>query len=213
MNASATEQDRRNHVVAVAINTFREHNVQVTECLRRVHANLPEATVCVFVNGRRPEHLAIARSFGFQSALVPNYGNNRLWHLWWERMLKWFVMTNTNTFLKLDPDTMVDASPKGIPTADYFGCVHGWFVQGGVTGLSRRLAEQLLAENMLSRSNSLPCPITYNAFADDKYLAATIARLNIRPTPWCEVYSRWRVQVMNNPVEHCIVHPRYYEEV
>jgi hypothetical protein len=128
-------------------------------------------------------------------------------------MLKWFVMTNTNTFLKLDPDTMVDASPKGIPTADYFGCVHGWFVQGGVTGLSRRLAEQLLAENMLSRSNSLPCPITYNAFADDKYLAATIARLNIRPTPWCEVYSRWRVQVMNNPVEHCIVHPRYYEEV
>ena len=197
--------------VAVAVNTFRESNSQVAECLRRIHDNLPGATVRVFVNGRRTEHIAIAKRFGFQASIVTNYGNNRLWYLWWKRMLVWFVTTNTDRFLKLDPDTMVDAPPSAIPAADYFGCIDDWFVQGGITGLSRKLAERLLEANMLCRAQSLRCVITKRAFADDKYLAATVQFLNVTATPWDEVYSRWKVPVINDPITHSIVHPRYYE--
>lgn len=197
--------------LAVAINTFKESERQLRECLQRVHDNLPSASVHIFINGGLAEHQKTAAEFDFVSSVVPNYGNNRLWYLWWKRMIEWFLTTNATKLLKIDPDTMVDTVPKAIPDADYFGCIDDWFVQGGVTGLSRTLAMRLIDEKMLCRSQAMRCNVSKRAFADDKYLAKLLTFMNVRATPWDEVYSRWKLPVANSPLTHSIVHPRYFD--
>ena len=136
----------------MCVNTHRESTTQLIECLTRVRTNLADARVHVFVNGDNADHIAVATQLGCTAERVTNFGNNYRWYLWWRRMLEWFVSTEAEVFLKLDPDTMVDAPIAALPTDDYFGCIDDWFVQGGAVGLSRQLAQRVLADNLLSRT-------------------------------------------------------------
>lgn len=198
--------------VAIGINTYRESTQQVEECLSRVRRFMPDSNVFVFVNGQTQEHASIASRLGFGAEIVTNYGTNELWFLWWERMLRWFLDLNHDVFIKIDPDTMVDKTPQTVPVADYFGCIDDWFIQGGVVGLSRACAYRLISEKLLTCEACQELEVTHSgAYADDKYLAAVLKQIGVKPTEWPEVFSRWKIPVINFPVEFSIVHPRYVD--
>jgi hypothetical protein len=105
---------------------------------------------------------------------------------------------------------MVDKTPQAVPVADYFGCIDDWFIQGGAVGLSRACAYRLISEKLLSREACQGLEVAHSgAYADDKYLAAVLKKIGVKPTEWPEVFSRWKTPVINLPVEFSIVHPRY----
>jgi len=45
---------------------------------------------------------------------------------------------------------------------------------------------------------------------DDQLVAGALAKVNISAVPWPDCLSRWKCPVLNDPVTHAIVHPRYY---
>lgn len=196
--------------LAVAVNVHREPSSQLFACVDRILRNLPGANLHVFGNGCCPSLKRLCLDMGVSFTEGENLGNNTYWYLWWRRMLEWFVATGRSKFLKLDPDSMVDRAPAWIPDADYFGCMDDWFIQGGCTGMSSRLAGRLLETEMLTSSIADRVRVAHRAFADDKYIARVIAELGITPVAWAEVKSQWRVPVPNEDLKFAIVHPRYY---
>ncbi|SRR6266446_5205287 len=206
--------------IAIAMTVYNEPYRQIYESLSRVFTNLPSAEVCVFLNGQyRPDVSALTRELNFKLVVSDNLAKNDTWFLWWSGMLKFFVSSGAKVCFKFDPDTMVDAKPTSIPSDDYFGSVRqgGFrkvtFVQGGVTALSSDAVQQLLAEKLLESENvhKWMAPIPANLpLMDDQLIAEAIAYLGIRPVTWRECRSRWRVPVLNTPITHSIVHPRYY---
>lgn len=207
--------------VAVAVNVHLEPGQQVYECLTRISSNLPGSKVLVILNGaQRPEVLELARAHGFMTYSGENLGTNHTWHLWWLRMLDFFIASSCDVCLKLDPDTMVDRTPATIPDALYFGDVHYnaeydlSFVQGGITGFSRDAVHRILESQLLvpgPEKGWFTVPLRPGiALADDQLLAAALKHLDILPVFWSECKSRWRLQVVNVPLIHAIVHPRYY---
>jgi len=205
--------------LAVAVNVYQEPRRQIEECLSRIARNLSTAAVTVFLNGRqRREVECVAEPHGFRVIEGENLGTNVTWSLWWLRVLRFFREANADVCFKFDPDTMVDASPKAIPSADYFGTV--WlsrryripFIQGGVTGLSRRAVCNLLDSSLLALEVPGASVVTEEcqSLADDQYMAMALAKLGIRPTAWTECCSQWRTPVANGSNKFAIVHPRYY---
>ncbi len=205
--------------IAVAVNVYRESPRQIEESLSRIARNLPAAAVTVFLNGGNgSEALRIAQPHGFSVVEGANLGTNAAWHFWWLRMLLFFRKTKADFCLKLDPDTMVDAPPKAIPNADYFGSI--WlsrryripFIQGGATGLSIRAVCRLLDSGILVRGNACLPQVSepWTNLADDQHLGVILARLGIAATLWPECHSEWRTPVANENREYAIVHPRYY---
>jgi hypothetical protein len=208
--------------VAIAVNTWQEPYKQLAVCFRKIAAAFPSAHVKVFVNGgARPDVTAMAKSFNFDAVDVPNLGSNATWKLWWLRMLKFFEAVNADVCFKFDPDTMVDATPGSFPDADYFGsrvrCAPtasaAWFVQGGVTGLSGRAVRRLIESDVLRSGGgkSWEPRFALNApFLDDQLVCTALAVLGIDPVTWDQCLSRWKCPVLNCPITHAIVHPRYY---
>jgi hypothetical protein len=203
--------------IAVAVNVYRESGRQVEECLSRIARNLPTAAVTIFLNGGdRPDLTWIAAQHGFRVFKGKNLGTNETWHFWWLRMLCFFHETKSEVCFKFDPDTMVDAAPKAIPASDYFGSI--WlsrryrmpFIQGGITGLSKRAVCRLLDSGLLVRERAPAVAEPWQGLADDQHLAVFLARLGIGPAPWPECLSQWKMPVTNDRDEYAIVHPRYY---
>lgn len=215
--AGVPERQTESIKISVAINVSRESVRQIKECLERIAVNLPRAEVAVFLDGVvRPEIEKLAHNHGFHCIPGENLGNNSDWNRWWIRMLTFFVYSNADVCFKFDPDTMVDARPVLIPTADYFGQVCGDFVQGGVTGLSRSAVRRLLEFRLLERVPGrqrpwLEEPRTQE-FMDDQLIARALAHIGIFPSRWTECRSEWRDPVLNRPLNHAIVHPRYYTD-
>jgi hypothetical protein len=204
---------------AVAVNVFQQAYLQVDNCLTRIRRNLAPASGIVIVNGMiRPDITRLARELDFQVFEGENYGTNSQWNLWWLRMLNFFSGSRANVCFKLDPDTMVDAPPKVIPNADYFGEIYTnhlgiSFVQGGVTGLSITSVKSLLKSNLLETT---VCEEWTNGvrmkedLMDDQLLALALSKLGIVATKWNECKCKWREPLLNDPICHAIVHPRYY---
>ncbi len=206
-------------ITAVAVNVFTESKAQVEQCLKRIRRNLAPDFAKVFLNGvDRPDVLEVCSQFAFQVESGPNYGSNKYWNLWWIRMLEFFRASGAETCFKFDPDTMVDRTPKTIPSVGYFGDVctsrKGFrFVQGGVTGLGIATVEALLVSKILETRF---CELWMRGLAispylmDDQLLSIALRMLGILPTCWCECTSRWKMPILNNLGECAIVHPRYY---
>lgn len=205
---------------AVAINIYKEPLEQIDACLARVHEHLPGTPVGIFFNGvMRDDVYALAKSYNCSPMLGENFATNARWNLWWMRMLIFLYETRAEICFKFDPDTMVDKTPTEYPNTDYFGTV--WmsrryripFIQGGVTGLSRRAIGLLLSSGLLEYPSSEAVPVLqydWDSFADDQHLAMALLKLRILPSPWKECRSRWKVPVLNESGEYAIVHPRYY---
>lgn len=212
--------------VAVAINVYDETTIQLTECFKRVKANLTEAKV--FLDGvDRPEVLDLAASFGFESFVGQSCGNNEKWFLWWLRMLEFFQSTGADVCFKIDPDTMVDRPPVLID-ADYFGTIESFngysYVQGGITGMSQRavgLAKEVLEKGTFKSlrdcvfsggpvSGCYEGPVTGWYFADDHAIAHVFKQVGILPTQWNECFASWTESTENKDLRFAMVHPRYY---
>ena len=216
--------------VAVAINVYKETPVQLTECFSRVRANL-SSKVKIFLDGQdRPEVVALAKVFGFEVVVSPNCGCNDRWHLWWLRMLEFFVQSGADVCFKIDPDTMVDRSPV-LCSADYFGSVESFngydYVQGGITGMSQRaasLAKTVLEQGTFKSVEECVCsggrptvgyfagPVSSWAFTDDHAIAHVLKQVGILPVAWVECLSVWRKPIGNLKLRYAMVHPRYYIE-
>jgi hypothetical protein len=144
-------------------------------------------------------------------------------------MLSWFERVDPDVAIKLDPDTMIDMTPKKIPTSDYFGDVHKsavtvapdvyWhkdpveFIQGGIVGLSRQARIKLKDSDILASQHlSRWCPAIAPEmiFMEDHLFSQAMKTVGIRPERWTECKSQWRIPIPNNPPEFAIVHPRYY---
>lgn len=206
--------------IAVAVNVYKEPIAQVEACLGRIYSHLPEAAVRVFCNGvAREDVRELTKCFHYDLVIGKNLAANSTWHRWWKRMLDFYSQAGAEVCFKFDPDTMVDMAPRAIPSADYFGSV--WmskryripFVQGGVTGLSRRALELLIDSGLLDSPDSAAVPLSqyrWDSFADDQHLSMALSFLHIYPAPWEECMSSWKTPVLNNPVKYAIVHPRYY---
>jgi hypothetical protein len=206
--------------IAVAVNVYNEPIRQVEACFERICAHLPGASVAVFCNGlRREEIFTLAKYYRYSLTLGENLATNSTWNLWWKRMLEFFHQSGAEICFKFDPDTMVDANPKDFPSSDYFGTV--WlskryripFIQGGITGLSRRAVDSLSQSGLLDLSNSTAVPFSqyqWDGFGDDQHLAMALAFLKIFPSEWEECKSMWKTQVLNKPIRYAIVHPRFY---
>jgi tetratricopeptide (TPR) repeat protein len=204
-----------NAQIAVAINVSGEPLAQIQECFTRLSANLPKAKVAIFLDGvSRPEVVDLANDFRFSPKVVTKLGTNATWNLWWLRMMRFFADTEADVCFKFDPDTMVDAAPKAILDADYFGHVCAEYVQGGVTGISRALVRAVLERKLLESSEEEPRPwlaeFSDPRYIDDQKIAQVFAHLGVRPIKWRECRSIWRWPVPNDPVTHAVVHPRYY---
>jgi hypothetical protein len=211
---------RMSKTIAVAVNVYNEPKAQIEACLGRIFAHLSEASVAVFCNGvLRDDIYALIDRYQYTLIGGENLATNSTWNLWWRRMLKVLYDTGAATCFKFDPDTMVDMTPRNIPIADYFGTV--WsskrygtpFIQGGVTGLSRRAVEVLLSSGVLDTPNSASVPLSqhdWDCFADDQHLAMALSTFEIFPSQWDECKSAWRTPVLNEPAKYAIVHPRYY---
>jgi hypothetical protein len=208
-----------NRLVAAAVNVHRESARQLEECLSRIARNLPAAAVTVFVNGDHGLSLTqMVERYGLRLVEGPNLGTNATWHFWWLRMLLFFRQEKAEVCFKFDPDTMVDATPRAIPNADYFGSI--WlsrrygipFIQGGVTGLSGRAVCRLLDSGILLKGSACLPPVSeaWQGLADDQHLGLILARLGIAPVAWPECLSRWKTPVANEAQTHALVHPRYY---
>lgn len=206
--------------IAIVVTVYNESYRQIYESLSRIFANLPSAQVCVLLNGPyRSDVSALTTRFHFKLVTAENFANNDTWFLWWSGMLKFFAASGAKVCFKFDPDTMVDASPTSIPSDDYFGSVirggfrNVTFIQGGVTGLSSDAVQQLLAEKLLAPKNvhkwMAPVPAKL-PLMDDQFIGEAMACLGIRPVPWPACRSQWKLPVLNNPITHAIVHPRYY---
>jgi hypothetical protein len=215
---------------AIAINIYRENRRQIEECLARIAVNMPYSRVGIFLNGEsRPDLDQVLSGRSIEVFYGPNYANNAQWTLWWTRMLAWFRLSQANVCFKFDPDTMVDAPPQSLPGDPYFGDVRRssvrvqpdvyWFrkpvpfVQGGIVGLSQKTVHDLLVSKILDPLfHSTWCPpiAPEMIFMEDHLFAAGLRTIGVAPTPWKECKSLWKVPVPNDPVEHAIVHPRYY---
>ena len=206
----------------MAVNVYKESIRQVDQCLSRIARNLPSANKMVFFDGQETREIVeLARGLGFEVCVGQNLGRNRTWHLWWLRMLRFFAQTSSAYALKLDPDTMVDRPPERMPDADYFGQIqhsfYGFpFIQGGVTGLSLHAVLSLVENRLLERgemANKVWFTVRLSpsaAFADDQLLALALNHVGIQPVQWDECVSQWKMPVLNDPITHSIVHPRYY---
>ncbi len=206
--------------IAIAVNVYREPSRQIAACFERIGKHFASATVGIYCNGiYRGDVEDMGSQFGFHVIFGENLGMNGSWHLWWSRMLRFFLCTNAEVCFKFDPDTMVDAPPEHIPDADYFGSI--WtsrrygipFIQGGITGLSRNAVELLLTSYLLVSPDRATVPMSPHQledFADDQHLAMALGILGIIPFEWKECKSLWKTPVINNPIEYSIVHPRYY---
>ena len=195
--------------LAIAVNMHRESPEQIEECVSKIQMNMPKAKFIVFANDSNKNMDDVCINRGVKLVKCENYGNNQQWYLWWKRMLEWFLYTERPYFLKLDPDTMVDREPKFIPSADYFGTIEDWFIQGGCTGISRKLAIKIISENKLTEKIAKNINVKSSAFADDKYLAKTILKMGFCCASWSEIKSRWRIPIKNEYNKFAIVHPRY----
>lgn len=207
--------------LGIAINVYRESIQQISECSIRIATHLPYADVAIFIDGedRRDVHILTAK-YRFTVIQGESLGSNNTWHLWWLRMLKWTASKEHDIFFKLDPDTMVDRSPRSFPTYSYFGSImysaryRCPFVQGGITGLSRNtivhiLESQLLVPDVRKRwfSKGFDCS---EKLADDQMLGFALKHIGVLPTAWMECRSLWRTPVANDGMKFAIVHPRYY---
>jgi hypothetical protein len=47
-------------------------------------------------------------------------------------------------------------------------------------------------------------------FMDDQLLAVALKQISALPLQWRECKSEWKIPVLNDPIEHAIIHPRYY---
>jgi hypothetical protein len=204
--------------IAVAVNVFKEPFRQIEECFQRIARNLPNATVAVFLDGvNRPEVLRLARQLGFLPAVGSHCGTNATWNNWWLRMLHFFAFSEADVCFKFDPDTMVDATPNAIPLDHYFGGVPAGysFVQGGITGLSKKTIRMILDKKLLESVAGEARPWltqTLPDFADDQALGCLLRQQGIYPVHWNECRSDWKSPIDNNPITHAIVHPRYYND-
>lgn len=205
--------------VGIAINVFQETPRQVSECFSRIASSFVRPTVKVFVTyPPRIEILRIAHSYEFAVEVGENLASNATWNLWWTRMLRFFQEQNVDICFKFDPDTMADAAPQHLPQDAYFGdlkvgCSGTLFVQGGVTGLSHLAVTSLLESGVLE-AGSFAASADYAAasrcFMDDQMLADALHIVGIDPVQWRECRSEWRTPILNNPIRHALVHPRYY---
>lgn len=215
--------------VAVAINVYKETPAQLTECFCRVRANLT-SKVKVFLDGLdRPEVTTLAKLFGFDSVVAPHCGSNDKWHLWWLRMVEFFVQSGADVCFKIDPDTMVDRPPV-LCAADYFGTIESFngydYLQGGIMGMSRRavgLAKTVLEQGTFKSVEESVCsggpptmesgfggPVSEWPLCDDHAMAHVFKQVGILPVAWAECLSVWRTPVSNLDLRYAMVHPRYY---
>lgn len=211
-------------MISIAINVYKESELQLTECLSRVYSNLPGSKVKLFLDGiNRPELNNLVNSFGYSIVTGPHYCSHEKWPLYWLRMLDFFKESGSEYCLKIDPDTMVDRPPR-LCNHDYYGKIqHHYnnmrnpgFVQGGITGISQRAVNLVLDKKILD--NVLPFdqivsfggpPATW-PLCDDQLFAWTLRQVGIYPHAWEECFSEWRRPIDNSNLRFAIVHPRYY---
>lgn len=142
--------------------------------------------------------------------------------------------TNTETIIKLDPDSYIWRSPKNIPDAGWFGDVHGGstpfmghkfnIIGGGAMGFKRDTIEKIVKSQFLldkrydkinafydrySKFKKVADPVGEPAYirSEDWTLADVCRRLGILPTQWDDVCCVQSEEQIQDELNYSITHP------
>ena len=197
--------------------------------LARLRRHFPEARVVVRSDGDDdPRHAELVARYGVEYHREPRLFPVENGGAIVVRMLELYLERPTRYLFKLDTDTLVHRRFRYLPARDaLFGTLQGkrgWrSIQGGCMGLTRPVAERILASGLL-RSDDLEHPERQQdrspywrilarraervgLVSFDWSLAWVAAETGIPLLGWSEVQSRAKTGVDNRDLRYALTHP------
>lgn len=143
---------------------------------------------------------------------------------WITRYLKIFEQRDAEYLIKLDPDCEIARHfEEPLPDADYFGTYVYEHIQGGVKGISKRLAKCLIAAYIDPQTFVIPNKEKPHLLSEDLTMMHTIKKLQVDGCPivvkpWEEICSFYGRKPINplifdrhlcaSDYKYAITHPR-----